>query len=248
MANQYRVLLAVILLVMSVALFAHPEDELCEDASIDPLLCAQLSAMDRPAAKPSSPLPEIALNRSPLETGLLYAKLGFQHILPMGLDHLAFIFALLLACSAFRPIVFYISLFTLAHCITLVCGVLGLVELPELWVEAAIALSIVFVAIENILIQSTGYWRGAMVFGFGLLHGLGFAGALSDIGIPGEHFIGALVGFNIGVELGQLSFAILVFIGLHRFLNKPWYNRVIATPANLCIALTGAYWLFERLM
>lgn len=246
--HAFKVITLLSLLLFSALVFGHPEDEFCSDADMDPLLCAQLEELDRAATSSNSSLPEIKLDRSPLETAWLYTKLGVDHILPMGLDHLAFVLALLLSSSAFRPLLIQISLFTLAHSVTLVLGVLGILVLQGTWVEVAIAFSIVFVAVENIFIKSLKYWRSLIVFCFGLLHGLGFAGALSELGIPDDHFISALVGFNIGVEIGQISFAIVVFLMLYKFLEKEWYNRFIVVPGSLMVALLGSYWVVERLI
>lgn len=228
--------------------FAHPEDEFCNDVQMDPQLCAQLSELDRPAnASGGYVLPEIHLDRSIFDTATLYAKLGFEHILPMGLDHLAFVLALILASSALKPLIIQISLFTLAHSITLILSVMGIITLEGIWIEVAIAASIVFVAIENIFIQTIKLWRALIVFCFGLLHGLGFAGALSDLGVPDNHFFSALVGFNVGVELGQLTFALIVYLLLFKFIKKEWYKSFIVIPGSLAIAAIGLYWVIERL-
>lgn len=246
--NLY-VIVSLLMAIFSGLALAHPEDEFCGDADMDPLLCAQLEALDRPAEKVSDyPLPDKTLNRSLFDTGLLYVKLGVEHIVPMGLDHLLFVLALLLSSSRLKSLIVNISLFTLAHSITLIMGVLGVIVLQGLWVEVAIALSIVFVAVENLLFSSLKRWRFVVVFGFGLLHGLGFAGALSEIGIPGDHYVSALLGFNVGVEIGQLGFALLVFVFLYPFMKKTWYKKLIVTPISLMIALVGLYWAIERIM
>lgn len=229
-------------------LSAHPEDEFCSEVQMDPQLCAQLAELDRPASRSGEfDLPEIKLDRSPIETALLYTKLGVEHILPMGIDHLAFVLALLLSSTAFRPLLIQISLFTLAHSVTLILGVLGILVLQGTCVEVAIAFSIVFVAVENIFLKTHRYWRLILVFCFGLLHGLGFAGALNELGVPDDHFVSALLGFNIGVEIGQLSFAIVVFLGLFKFISKGWYKSFIVIPGSLLVAGLGVYWVIERL-
>ena len=179
----------------SILVSAHPEDEFCSEVEMDPELCARLAELDRPANKVGNvELPEIKLDRSPFDTAVLYIKLGVDHILPMGLDHLAFVLALLLSSSAFRPLIIQISLFTLAHSVTLILGVLGILVLQGTSVEIAIAFSIVFVAIENIFLKTHQYWRLILVFCFGLLHGLGFAGALSELGVPDDHYFRASFG------------------------------------------------------
>jgi hypothetical protein len=114
-------------------------------------------------------------------------------------------------------------------------------------VEPLIAASIVYVAVENIFSPRLHSWRPVIVFGFGLLHGLGFAGVLSDIGISEEYFVTALASFNIGVELGQIAVILCCFllVGLW-FRNRSWYRSVITVPASAVIALVGAYWFVER--
>jgi hypothetical protein len=241
--------LVILLLLFSVFVLAHPEDEFCTGEEMDPLLCAQLSALDRAADTSGyDALPPIELDRSPLATALLYTKLGVEHILPMGLDHLAFVLALVLSATALRPLLIHISVFTLAHSVTLILGVLEIVSLNGVWVEVAIAFSIMFVALENLFFKLSKYWRPIIIFAFGLLHGLGFAGALSELGIPANHFVSALLGFNVGVEIGQVSFGLLAFMLISIFAKRDWFARVIQLPGNLMIALIGGYWLFERLM
>ncbi len=236
-------------LLFSCTILSHPEDEFCSDVAMDPLLCEQLAELDRPKEiNGNFEFVEITLDRSLFETGVLYTGIGIEHILPTGLDHLAFILALLLSTTALRSLIIQISLFTLAHSITLILGVLEILVLGGVWVEVAIALSIVFVAIENTLTQSLKYQRLLIVFFFGLLHGLGFAGALSEIGVPENHFISALIGFNFGVEIGQLSFALVVFAILFKFMKKQWYSRHIVMPGSILIAMVGSFWVLERML
>jgi len=227
--------------------FSHPEDEFCDQSVSDALLCAELAELDR-ADSNLSQLPAIELDRSAFETLALYVKLGVDHILPLGLDHLAFVLALILSATALRPLVIQISIFTVAHSVTLILGVLNLVALSSVWVEIAIALSIAFVAIENLFLNYRIAWRSLIIFCFGLLHGLGFAGALSELGIPAGHFISALVGFNIGVEIGQLSFALVFFLLLHKLITKRYFKRFVFIPGNCLVAAAGMYWLAERLL
>ncbi|MHA6323754.1 HupE/UreJ family protein [Roseivivax sp. CAU 1753] len=136
---------------------------------------------------------------------LSYIPVGFEHIVPMGLDHILFVLGLFFLSPRIGPLLWQVSAFTLAHTVTLALGALGLVNVPGAIVEPIIAASIVFVAVENILSKGWSPWRPAVVFVFGLLHGLGFASVLGEFGLPQDQFIPALVGFNIGVELGQLS-------------------------------------------
>ena len=134
-----------------------------------------------------------------------YIPVGFDHIIPKGLDHILFVLGLFFLSTRMKPLVWQISAFTLAHTITLALAALGYVTIPGSIVEPLIALSIVYVAVENIFTTGLSPWRPAIVFGFGLLHGLGFASVLAEFGLPDGSFIPALIGFNIGVEVGQLA-------------------------------------------
>ncbi len=124
---------------------------------------------------------------------------------------------------------------------------LGIVSVPASVVEPLIAASIVYVAVENIRGGPITWWRTAVVFGFGLLHGLGFASVLGDVGLQPSGFILSLISFNIGVELGQLTVIAAAFltVGLW-FGQRHWYRTVVAVPASLLIASVGAYWTVER--
>lgn len=141
-----------------------------------------------------------------------YIPVGFDHILPKGLDHILFVLGLFFLSTRLTPLLWQVTAFTLAHTITLAMAVLGLVSVPASIVEPLIAASIVYVAVENILSDRLSRWRPAIIFGFGLLHGLGFASVLGEFGLPDGQVIPALIGFNIGVELGQLTVIAIAFI------------------------------------
>ena len=141
-----------------------------------------------------------------------YIPIGFDHIVPKGLDHILFVLGLFFLSARVRPLLTQVSLFTLAHTLTLALAALGYVVLPGSIVEPLIAASIVFVAVENIFAKGLSPWRPFVVFGFGLLHGLGFASVLAEFGLPENAFIPALIGFNIGVELGQLAVIAVMFL------------------------------------
>ena len=146
-----------------------------------------------------------------------------------------------------KPLLFQVTAFTLAHTITLALASLDIVRVPGSIVEPLIAASIVYVGIENILGRENLRARTALVFGFGLLHGLGFASVLGDFGITAERFGVALVGFNIGVEIGQLAVIGLAFLAVGLWFGKrDWYRPFIAIPASLVISAIGAYWVVER--
>ena len=227
--------------------FGHPADELCFQDAEDVLLCSELAELDRPTTGGSA-LPTIELDHSPVETFSLYTRFGVEHILPFGVDHLAFLLALILSATALRSLLIQISVFTLAHSLTLALGVMKLVTLNAVLVEVIIALSIAFVAIENLFVNYRLAWRSVIIFFFGLLHGLGFAGALSEMGVPNDHFVSALIGFNIGVEIAQLSFGVVVFFALHKLIKPHHFQRFVFVPGNCLVAIAGSYWLIERLM
>ncbi len=177
-----------------------------------------------------------------------YIPVGFDHILPKGLDHILFVLGLFFLSIRLSALLWQITAFTVAHTVTLALGALGWVDIPAAVVEPLIAASICFVAVENILARGLTPWRPAVVFGFGLLHGLGFASVLGDFGLPEAQFIPALLGFNVGVELGQLTVIALAFLAVGAwFGRKPWYRGRIAVPASVVIAMTGAYWMLERM-
>jgi hydrogenase/urease accessory protein HupE len=177
-----------------------------------------------------------------------YLRIGFTHILPLGADHILFVVGLFLLSTAVRPLVLQITSFTVAHTITLALGFMGVIHIPPYIVEPLIAASIVYVAVENILTDRLQSWRTVVVFCFGLLHGLGFAGVLSEIGVSTAYFVTALLSFNLGVELGQLAVIAGCFIMFGWFRNKPWYRSAITIPASVVIGFVGAYWFVERVL
>lgn len=194
--------------------------------------------------------------RAPAGTGEIawsYTVLGFEHILG-GIDHLLFVFALLLIVNGGKRIVITITAFTVAHSITLVAATLGLVSVPGPPVEAIIALSIVFVAAEIIRgrqgkpgLTARAPW--IVAFSFGLLHGFGFAGALAETGLPQTAIPVALLMFNVGVELGQLFFVaiVLVLAKLGRLLLK--HEPAWVLPASAyAVGTVAAFWTIERVV
>jgi hypothetical protein len=185
--------------------------------------------------------------KSGWSTFVEYIPVGFDHIVPKGLDHILFVLGIFFLGAGWRALIWQISAFTLAHTVTLALGASEIIVISGSIVEPLIAASIVFVAVENLMTTSLNKWRPVIIFGFGLLHGLGFASVLGDFGLPEGQFIPALIGFNIGVEVGQLTVvgvaAILLTVPFGRF---NWYNRAIAMPASIFIALVGAYWFIER--
>jgi len=183
------------------------------------------------------------------EVARQYFGLGYTHILPKGLDHILFVLGIFLLSARWRSILLQVSTFTLAHSITLGLTMYGIVSLPAKVVEPMIALSIAYVAIENLVTSELKPWRLALVFSFGLLHGMGFAGVLRDLGLPRSQFLTALLTFNAGVEAGQLSVIALAFLAVAYWrTNRATYRRFIIQPASLAIACAGLYWTIARLM
>ena len=178
-----------------------------------------------------------------------YLTLGFTHIVPHGLDHILFVLGIFLLTSRWRSVVAQVSTFTLAHSITLALTMYGIVSLPAKVVEPMIALSIVYVAIENLIVGELKPWRLALVFSFGLLHGMGFAGVLRDLGLPRSQFLTALVSFNVGVEAGQLTVIAIAFIAVAYWQRgRSTYRRLIVQPASFVIALIGLFWTIQRVL
>lgn len=176
-----------------------------------------------------------------------YLGLGFLHILPRGLDHILFVLGLFLLSPRLKPLLLQVTVFTLAHTITLGLTVVGVFSLPAYIVEPLIAISIAYVAVENIVTTELSPWRVALVFAFGLLHGMGFAGVLADLGLPRSEFLTALVTFNLGVEMGQLTVIGISTMAVMGVFKKDWYRRRVTVPASFAIAAAGFYWTFERL-
>jgi hydrogenase/urease accessory protein HupE len=199
--------------------------------------------------KQSEEIPIIgAPERGVFEVFQQYMVLGFTHILPLGLDHILFVLGLYLLSVHIRPLLIQVTSFTVAHSVTLGLGLYGVVTVSPSIVEPLIAASILFVAVENFVTDRLTLWRPYLVFGFGLIHGLGFAGVLHEIGLERDDFVNGLVAFNVGVELGQLAVIAIAFLatGLW-FRDRPWYRNRIVRPASVVIGLAGAYWLVERL-
>lgn len=204
--------------------------------------------------RPSRPWVEIALSRGPLAVAGAYFAHGVEHIL-LGFDHLLFVLALVLIVRSTRVLLLTVTAFTLAHSITLSLATLGLVRVAGPPVEAVIALSILLLACEIIRIQNgqdslTARWPWLVAFAFGLLHGFGFAGALTEIGLPQGDVPLALFAFNIGVEIGQLVFigAVLALLALFRRIGMPAAVRRRALGAtSYAIGILAAFWFIERL-
>jgi hydrogenase/urease accessory protein HupE len=185
---------------------------------------------------------------SNLQIAVQYLRLGFLHIVPDGLDHILFVLGIFLLTTRLRDVLIQITAFTVAHSVTLCLTMYGVVSLPSRIVEPLIALSVAYVGVENIISSKATPWRPAVVFGFGLLHGMGFAGVLTELRLPRTEIIPALVSFNIGIELAQLAIiAGSYFTFAIWFRDKWWYRPRIVIPASAAIAATGLLLTVQRL-
>jgi len=175
--------------------------------------------------------------------------LGFTHIVPRGLDHILFVLGLYLLSPKLKQLVWQVSAFTIAHTVTLGLSLYGIVNAPGHFVEPLIALSVAYVGIENLFTSRLQPWRVVVVFAFGLLHGLGFAGAMSELPYSHDDLIGMLVSFNIGVELGQLGVIAAAAIILRVVLShrKAWH-RPVTQLASAAVGVMGLLWTAERLV
>lgn len=189
-----------------------------------------------------------ALEQAPVQNVVwFYLQMGFTHIIPSGFDHVLFVAGLCLLSTRIKTILWQATAFTVAHSVTLALSMKNIIVMPGAVVEPIIALSILFIALENILLTELKAWRIAIVFMFGLIHGMGFASALNEIGLPRNKFFTSIFSFNIGVELGQIA-VILAMFGLIiiPFGKKPWYRKRVVYPLSGLIALTAAWWTIER--
>ena len=261
--SKRTALMALTLLLTCVAspgALAHPEDEFCmsgEDG-LDPALCEALSELDRSAdgGRQLNPIvDDEGIERSSWTTAGLYVGIGIKHILPAGLDHILFVLALFLSSTRVRALVIQISTFTVAHTATLGLAAAGVIAPPTSVVEPLIAVTIAFVAIENVFVKDMPRWRPALVFFFGLIHGLGFAGFFGELGLPPGQFWSALIGFNVGVEIGQLSVIACAF-GLGLLIRRQFaaqgpegaWRRYVVVPVSALIGITGLVWTVQRIL
>jgi hypothetical protein len=177
-----------------------------------------------------------------------YLPLGFEHILPYGLDHILFVVGLYLLSPRFKDVIGQATAFTIAHTLTLILSMKNIIVAPPSIIEPIIALSIVFIALENIVMKSLKSGRIVLVFLFGLVHGMGFASALNELGLPRDTFFTSLITFNIGVELGQIVVIFLCYILFGKWFSQAtWYRPRLVYPLSTGIALIAAYWAFERI-
>lgn len=189
-----------------------------------------------------------SLESAPTEDVVLfYLKLGFTHIIPQGFDHILFVAGLCLLNQKASSILWQATAFTVAHSITLALSMKNIIVAPSAVVEPIISLSILFVAIENILTKELKPWRIILVFSFGLIHGLGFASSLNEIGLPRNKFVTSILSFNIGVELGQVAIILAVFcFFIIPFGKKEFYRKWVVDPISAIIGSVALYWTIQR--
>jgi hypothetical protein len=193
------------------------------------------------------PLRKVAIDvdRSVATGWFDFVKLGIEHIIT-GYDHLLFLVALLATAQGFWSVVRIVTAFTLAHSVTLSIATLDILTIPERIIEPLIAASIVWVALENLLVTEPDRRRWIWSFVFGLVHGFGFASALGELGLKGAAIVRALVGFNVGVEIGQLIFVAL-FLPTLAVLTRGRGASLTPRIASVAVAIVGSYWLGERI-
>jgi len=182
------------------------------------------------------------------DAALLYLQLGYQHIIPQGFDHILFVLSLFLLSPKLKPLLLQATAFTVAHSVTLGLVMYHVITPPARIVEPVIALSIMYVAIENIISPKLKTSRIGVVFLFGLVHGMGFANSLGQLGLPQDSYLTSLIMFNVGVELGQISIILLAFFLLGKwFGEKPYYRKAIVIPMSVLIAAIACFWTVQRL-
>ncbi|HMG15064.1 MAG TPA: HupE/UreJ family protein [Saprospiraceae bacterium] len=185
---------------------------------------------------------------SKTDAALLYLQLGYKHILPLGFDHILFVLSLYLLSPRLKSVIWQASAFTVAHTITLGLAMYNVIKPIPSIIEPVIAISIMYVAFENIFSTKLKTSRIGIVFLFGLVHGMGFASVLGELGLPKDAFLSCLLMFNVGVELGQITviLAAYVLLGIY-FSKKPYYHKAIVVPISLIIIGIAFYWTIERI-
>lgn len=189
-----------------------------------------------------------ALEKAPVQDVVgFYLNLGFHHIIPEGFDHILFVAGLCLLSTKVKTILWQATAFTVAHSVTLALSMKNIIVAPPALVEPIIALSILFVAVENILLSELKPWRIFIVFLFGLIHGMGFASSLNEIGLPPGKFYTSIISFNIGVELGQIAVIVAMFsLIIIPLRKKILYRKAVVYPLSVLIAMVATYWTVER--
>jgi hypothetical protein len=178
----------------------------------------------------------------------LYLGLGYKHILPLGFDHILFVLSLFLLSPGLKSILWQSTAFTVAHSVTLGLAMYHVITPSPRIIEPLISLSIMYVGLENIFSPKLKASRIGVVFLFGLVHGLGFAGALGEMGLPSHAYFTSLIMFNLGVEFGQMTIILLAFYLLGKWWGpKPFYRKAVVIPLSLLIVMVAGYWTMQRI-
>lgn len=216
---------------------------------VDPMRSIEIrSVLERGARSEPYDLTKPPVHKNLAVTAAQYLRLGVVHIVPEGLDHILFVLGLFLLSSRVRSLVWQVTAFTVAHACTLTAATVGAVEVSANIVEPLIAVSVAYIAIENIFVDHLTLWRPVIVFGFGLLHGLGFASALGALELAEHERILALLSFNAGIEIGQLAVIATAVVCIGRFRGFSWYRARIVIPVSAMIAIMGSVWAVERML
>jgi hydrogenase/urease accessory protein HupE len=218
-----------------------------DEGNVVGLLDDRNSTWERTLDAPGTDSTQVTPAARPKTQWAAFILLGIEHILT-GFDHLCFLLALLLVAARLKDVFAVVTTFTLAHSITLAAAATGLVSLSPRIVEPLIAASIVYIGVENLILRRTPRYRLALVFGFGLVHGLGFASALGERlpGVTGWAIVPPLLSFNLGVELGQLAVAGLLVPLIYLARRRPSFSVRWQPAASLAIAMAGAVWFYQR--
>ncbi len=212
---------------------------------------AERAEGEREAGSASEGTPSQAVLADPVGiwgVSLRYVRLGFTHIIPDGYDHALFVLGLFLLTPRIKSLLWQITAFTVAHSLTLTLATLKIANIPASIVEPTIALTIAFVAIENMFLSKARPWRAGVAFVFGLVHGLGFASALGEVGLPTGQLAAGLVAFNVGVECGHMAVLAAAFVLLGWARGKPWYRARVAIPISVVIAGISLTWMVQRML
>jgi hypothetical protein len=177
-----------------------------------------------------------------------YFELGFTHVIPLGFDHILFILSIFFLNSDVKSVLIQCFVFTIAHSISLGLTASGALLANSNIIEPLIAISILYTSIENIILDNINKFRLIIIFLFGLIHGMGFASALKENGLPPFNFLEALLSFNIGVEIGQITIILFAYFFISKWLNKKeWYKNRIVYPISTVIGCIAIYLTIERI-
>lgn len=177
-----------------------------------------------------------------------YIPVGFTHVIPNGFDHIVFIICVFFASNSWREMILFCSAFTIAHSLSLIISLSNLINISSTLVEPLIAMTILFSALENIFQLNTNRWKPLLIFFFGLIHGLGFANSFKELNVPSSEIIQSTIGFNLGVELAQLTILFTLYYTFTKHLSKkPFYHSIIVQPIATLIACLAIFWTITRI-